>query len=155
MPVLPLRVYTVAQPQSGATKIWPFQGMRSERVHHVGIWRTASVINGHSGFYPMTRKAFHIVLAFTLVLCALSPYVELCLNWGQSLFDTGYDTETSVAVIALLLILAFAVAKLLIYFLRGISGQECLVDSRVSLRSAFDFVSTVPDVSPPPLPLRI
>ena len=102
----------------------------------------------------MSRRGFHILLALTLVVCVLCPYVELALNWGQSLFATGYDTETTVAVIALLLILAFGLATLLVHCLGDTTGQEHLVDSHVRLRAAFDFVSTVPEVSPP-LPLRI
>ena len=104
----------------------------------------------------MTRRGFHILLALVLVACVLSPYVELALNWGQSLFDTGYDTETTVSVIALLLILAFALAKLLVPRHRETKDQEHLADSRVSLRATFDLLSTVPESSPPPLlPLRV
>ena len=103
----------------------------------------------------MTRRGFHILLALILVACVLSPYVELALNWGQSLFDTGYDTETTVAVIALILILAFALAALLAHFVAGITAQERLVDSRLISRTALDFISAVPEFPPPPLPLRI
>lgn len=103
----------------------------------------------------MTRRGFHILLALILVACVLSPYVELALNWGQSLFDTGYDTETTVAVIALILILAFALAALLAQIVAGTTAQERLVDSRLILRTALDFISAVPEFSPPPLPLRI
>jgi hypothetical protein len=104
----------------------------------------------------MTRKGFHILLALTLVVCVLCPFFELALNWGQSLFDTGYDTETTVAVIALLLILAFALAKLLVYFLGNTTGQERLIDSQSKSKPTLDFISAipVPDTSPP-LPLRI
>jgi hypothetical protein len=102
----------------------------------------------------MTRRGFHILLALILVACVLSPYVELALNWGQSLFDTGYDTETDVAVIALLLILAFALARLLAYCLRDTTDKERLVDLQRGLRPTLDFISTVADTSPP-LPLRI
>jgi hypothetical protein len=103
----------------------------------------------------MTRKGFHVLLALTLVLCVLSPYVELVLNWGQSLFDTGYDTETTVAVIALLLILAFALAKFLVSDLVDRQGEAPLDESHRTLRPILDFISTLPDVSPPPLSLRI
>lgn len=103
----------------------------------------------------MTRRGFHILLALILVACVLSPYVELALNWGQSLFDTGYDTETTVAVIALLLILAFALAALLSHLVADTSNQERLVDSPMISRTALDFISTVPEFSPPPLSLRI
>lgn len=103
----------------------------------------------------MTRRGFHILLALILVGCVLCPYVELAINWNQSIFDTGYDTESTVAVIALLLILAFALAGLLITFPADIAGKERLSAAIVRLRSALDFSSTVPDASPPPLRLRI
>ena len=102
----------------------------------------------------MTRKGFHILLALTLVVCVLCPYVEIALSWGQSLLDTGYDTETTVAVIALLLILAFALAKFLVSVLVVSTGEGPLDDSHGTLRPLLGFISTLPDVSPP-LPLRI
>ena len=94
-------------------------------------------------------------MALALVICVLCPYVELALNWGQSLLDTGYDTETTVAVIALLLILAFALAKLLVSVVVDSNGEGPLDESHGTLRPILDFISTVPDASPPPLPLRI
>jgi hypothetical protein len=103
----------------------------------------------------MTRKGFHIFLALTLVVCVLCPYLELALNWGQSLLDTGYDTETTVAVIALLLILAFALAKFLVSVLVDSTAEGPLDESYRTLRRKVDFICTLPDVSPPPLALRI
>jgi ACR3 family arsenite efflux pump ArsB len=103
----------------------------------------------------MTRKGFHILLALTLVLCVLCPCVEVALNWGQSLLDTGYDTETTVAVIALLVILAFALAKFLVSVLVYSTGKGPLDESHKALRPVLDFISILPDISPPPLPLRI
>ena len=117
------------------------------------LW--ADVKNRKGRFCAMTRKGVHILLALTLVVCVLCPYVELALNWGQSLLDTGYDTETTVAVIAFLLILAFALAKLLVSVLVDSTGEGPLDESRRPLRPLLDLISTVPDVSPPPLPLRI
>ena len=103
----------------------------------------------------MTRKGFHILLALTLVVCVLCPYVEIALSWGQSLLDTGYDTETTVAVIALLLILAFALAKFLVSVLVASTGEGPFDESHKTLRPILDFIYSLPDVSPPPLPLRI
>jgi hypothetical protein len=103
----------------------------------------------------MTRRAFHILLALILVVCALSPYVEFALHWDQTIFNTGYDGETVVAVIALLLILAFALARLLVSVLADSTVGERLDESHRPLRPILDFISTLPDISPPPLPLRI
>jgi hypothetical protein len=103
----------------------------------------------------MTRRGFHILLALILVGCVLCPYVEFATGWGQSIFDTGYDTESTVAIIALLLILASALATLLIHFPARTIGKERLAAPIVRLRPALDFISTVPETSPPPLSLRI
>jgi len=89
------------------------------------------------------------------VVCILCPYVEVAISWGQSLLDTGYDTETTVAVIALLTILAFAVGKFLVSIHVASTGEGPLDESHRTLRPILDFISTLPDVSPPPLPLRI
>lgn len=104
----------------------------------------------------MTRRGFHILSALILVICVLCPYVECALHWNQSIFDTGYDGESTVAVIALLLILAFLIASLLAHFIPDSAAAESLVRSPVTLRRApLDFIFA-PDVSPPPLlPLRI
>ncbi len=104
----------------------------------------------------MTRRGFHILLALILVVCVLCPYVESALHWNQTIFDTGYDGESTVAVIALLLILAFLIASLLARFIPN-GTAESLVGSHVTLRRAvLDFIFAAPEVSPPPLlPLRI
>lgn len=104
----------------------------------------------------MTRRGFHIVLAVILVICLLCPYIEFAIQWNQSIFDTGYDGESTVAVIALLLIFAFLIASLLAHFIPASAAAESVDDSHVTRRTALDFISTVPELSPPPLlPLRI
>jgi hypothetical protein len=103
----------------------------------------------------MTRKGFHVLLALILVVCVLCPYVEFALDWNQTIFDTGYDGETVVAVIALLLILAFALARLLVSVLADRTSGKPLDESHKPLRPILDFISTLPDVFSPPLPLRI
>jgi hypothetical protein len=105
----------------------------------------------------MTRRGFHIVLALILLACVLCPYVEFIRHWNQSIFDTGYDGESSVAIVALLLILAFLIASLLAHFIPDSAAAKSLVSSHPALRgSAPDFMSAAPEVSPPPLlPLRI
>jgi len=105
----------------------------------------------------MTRRGFHILLALILVICVLSPYVEFALDWNQSIFDTGYDGESTVAVIVLFLVLAFLIASLLAHFIPDSAGAESLVGSRVTLRrAALDLLFAAAEVFPPPLvPLRI
>jgi hypothetical protein len=103
----------------------------------------------------MTRRGILILLASILVVCILCPYVEDALELNQSIFDTGYDAESTVAIVALLLILTFEFASLLVHFLRDTTGEEHFVEPQGTLRRLLDFISTVPDVSPPPLPLRV
>jgi hypothetical protein len=103
----------------------------------------------------MTRRGFHILLAFILLGCVLCPYVEFAIHWNQSIFDNGYDGESTLAVIALLLVFAFLIASLLAHFIPGNAVAEPLLEPRVSLRAALDFTSAVPEISPPPLSLRI
>lgn len=101
----------------------------------------------------MSRRGFHILLGLTLVGCVLCPYVENVIHWDQTIFETGYDGETTVAILALILILAFALAKLLVYFVRD-GGEERLLQSHRVLRPMLNSISSTNDGSPP-LPLRI
>ena len=87
-------------------------------------------------FRAMTRKGFHILLAFILVICVLCPYLECALHWNQSIFDTGHDSESTLAVIALLLILAFLIVSLLAHFIPDSAAAGSLVSSPVTLRRA-------------------
>lgn len=85
----------------------------------------------------------------------LCPYAEFAIGWNQSIFDTGYDTESTIAVLALLLALAFALASLLIRFPATPTDKERLAAPIVSLRLALDFISTFSEIFSPPLSLRI
>ena len=103
----------------------------------------------------MSRRGFHILLALTLLICAMCPYVEeFILHWNQSIFDTGYDGESAVAVVALVLILAFALANLLASLVRKSTTSEPLFHPQEIVRSTIGFTATLPDASPP-LALRI
>lgn len=102
----------------------------------------------------MTRRGFHIELALTLVACVLCPYVEGAIHWDQTIFDTGYDGESTVAIIALLLILVFVVATVLLRFVAHTRCLKRLVKPRWVFRPMLDFFSCLSETSPP-LPLRI
>jgi hypothetical protein len=102
----------------------------------------------------MTRKRFHILVALILVICVVCPYVEAALDWNESIFTTGYDTESIVAIIALLLILSLTLAKLMAVFLPSIIINEPIVAARSLRKREHSFVFGIPEVSPP-LPLRI
>ena len=103
----------------------------------------------------MTRKRFHILVALVLLVCVICPYVETALDWNEGLFTTGYDTESTVAIIALLLILSLTLAKLLVVFLPTRISDEFIVAFQPPRKREDGFVFCIPEVSPPTLPLRI
>jgi hypothetical protein len=134
----------------GDAKDGPKAGI-TPHVHRDGA---PNAKHGKRGFLAMTRRAILILLASILVVCVLCPYVEDALDFNQSIFDSGYDTESTVAIVALVVILAFDLARLLVSCLSDATGEEHLVESKGALRLTLDFISTVPAASPP-LPLRI
>ena len=103
----------------------------------------------------MTRRRFHVLVALILLVCVICPYVETALDWNEGLFTTGYDTESIVAIIALLLILSLTLAKLLVVFLPARISNEFIVAFRPPRKRKNGFVFGIPEVSPPTLPLRI
>jgi hypothetical protein len=100
------------------------------------------------------RRAFHVVIALILVICALSPYVESAVNWNDSVFATGYDTETTFAVLVLLLELVISFAGSLLRLCRNLRLGERIVINYSRSASELDFGSEIAEFSPPP-PLRI
>jgi hypothetical protein len=102
----------------------------------------------------MTRRRFHALVALILLACVICPYVETALGWNESIFTTGYDTESIVAVISLLLILLLTLAKLLAAFRPATIRNERIVASQPPAKYESGFFFGIPEVSPP-LPLRI
>lgn len=102
----------------------------------------------------MTRRQFHILVAVVLLVCVVCPYVETAFDCDENIFTTGYDTESIVAVIALLLILSLTLAKLMAVFLPSRITNEPVVISQPLRKRDHSFVFDIPEVSSP-LPLRI
>lgn len=102
----------------------------------------------------MSRRIFHVAIALILVICALSPFVESALDCQGSLFSTGYDGESTLAVVVLLLELVLSLTSLLVFLCPDIRANERLVTQhpRLTCESAFGVI--IPDFSPP-VPLRI
>jgi hypothetical protein len=84
----------------------------------------------------------------------MCPYIEAALDWNESIFTTGYDTESIVAIIALLVILSLTLAKLMAVFLPARITNEAIVASQSPRKREHSFVFGIPEISPP-LPLRI
>lgn len=102
----------------------------------------------------MTRREFNILLALTFLACVISPFIELVVSADPSIFATGYDTESIIAVITLLCILALALAGSLAPSLALNAGQRLSVASLLGLRTLRPLV-LVGLQPPPPVPLRI
>jgi hypothetical protein len=100
------------------------------------------------------RRAFHVAIALILVVCAMSPFLETAVNWNDTVFATGYDGESTMAVLVLLLELVISLAGLLVCFCRNTQWIERLVAKRSPFASESDFSTIVAELSPPP-PLRI
>jgi hypothetical protein len=109
---------------------------------------------GPSRLHPVTRRGFHDSIALILLVCVICPYVEIALHWHESIFTTGYDTESIVAVIALLVILSLALTKLLAAFLPTEISDELIVASYPIRKPQRAFASATSEVSLP-VPLRI
>lgn len=103
------------------------------------------------------RRAFHVAIALILVICAISPFAESAVNWNDTVFATGYDTETTFAVLVLLLELVISLAGLLVCFCRNLRLGERLFIKLLRpswFASESDLGTETPELSPP-LPLRI
>lgn len=89
-----------------------------------------------------------------LVICALSPFLESAANWNDSVFATGYDGESTMAVLVLLLELVISLAGLLVCLCQNLELGERMVLSLSSATPELGFRIASPELSPP-LPLRI
>lgn len=101
------------------------------------------------------RRWFHIAIALILLACAISPFVETAIHWNQSIFTTGHDTESTIAVIALLLVLALSLARLVAKFVPSLLRTYLSVSLSAFKQALRGLVFVIPETSPPPLPLRI
>jgi hypothetical protein len=109
-------------------------------------------------FPVMTRKRFHLFVAFLLLVCLVCPFVEMSLHWNNNIFQTGQDNESTIAVLLLLLELGFALATLFVLLVSSILEEQGFVTLHRLLRFASSLAIPLPELSPPlspPLPLRI
>ena len=102
----------------------------------------------------MNRKVFHILLGLILVACLVCPFVEFAIGWNDTIFTTGYDTESSLAVVMLLVELVLALATIIALFLPDVEVTEPLVTKQCPPTSEFGVVILLPDPSLL-VPLRI
>jgi hypothetical protein len=96
------------------------------------------------------RRAFHVAIALILVICAISPFLESAVNWNDSVFATGYDGESTLAVLVLLLELVISLAGVLVCLCRNTRLGERVVLKQSCLTRESGFGITIPELSPPP-----
>ena len=102
-----------------------------------------------------TPRAFHILVALVLIGCALCPLTETAIHWDGTIFQNGFDTESTLALLLLLLELSFALGRLLIALLSRVLKKLSLSFNfdRFAL-PALNIAIVLPEISPP-LSLRI
>jgi hypothetical protein len=101
-----------------------------------------------------TSRTFHALIALALVACALCPFVETAIHWNGTIFQSGFDTESTVAVLLLLLELAYGLARLLVVLLQSVLRSLSFVYFEHLAVPTLDFGTVLPEISPP-LSLRI
>jgi hypothetical protein len=102
----------------------------------------------------VSRKHLHLVLALILIGCCVCPFVEIAIGWNDTLFSTGYDTESMVAVIMLLVELVLALGSAVAFVLCEARVTEPLVTTVRLFLFEFDFGIPFHSFSSP-TPLRI
>jgi hypothetical protein len=102
----------------------------------------------------MNRRVFHVILSLLLVACLICPFVEFAIGWNDTLFSTGHDTESSLALVTLLLELVFMLAGLVALLVPDVHVAQLLVTKNRALKFELDCGGLLTDSSPP-LPLRI
>jgi hypothetical protein len=101
-----------------------------------------------------TSRTFHALIALALVACALCPFVETAIHWNSTIFQSGFDTESTVAILLLLLELAYGFARLLVVLLPSVLKSLSFVYFDQLVVRTLNFGSILPEISPP-LSLRI
>src|SRR4029077_19784865 len=90
------------------------------------------------------RRAFHVAIALILVICAISPFVESAVNWNDTVFATGYDGESIVGVLVLLLQLVISLASLLFCFCLNLRLGECMAITHSSVMPESGYSIRIP-----------
>jgi hypothetical protein len=102
----------------------------------------------------MNRRILHVVIALVLLACVVSPFIESALDCHDNVFSTGYDGESTLAVVVLLLELVLSLASLLVFLSPNVQLEERVDAERARPSSAFGFCVNMSDFSSS-VPLRI
>ena len=101
-------------------------------------------------------KGFHVLVGFSLLVCALCPFVEIVLRFHGSIFQHGSDAPSTLVLLFLVFELSFALGRSLVSILARVLKKLCLIYfcvDRLAL-PALRCGLVLPEV-PPPLSLRI
>lgn len=105
---------------------------------------------------PPRLKLIQLIIALALFGCMSCPFVEILLHWNGSIFVTGHDTESTAALLFLLIELSFAIAKVLASAVRAILRKLGIIAwSSNTVAISLIFSNTFPTISPPASLLRI
>lgn len=74
----------------------------------------------------MIRRLFHAAIVFFLLPCLVSPFVEVSFHMSGTVFSTGRDTETSLALLIVVLGLSLALTSFLVAVRPGVGMTERL-----------------------------
>lgn len=99
-------------------------------------------------------KLVQAAAALALFTCTLCPFVEMLFHSDNSIFVSGHDTESTLALVLLLIELSFAIARLLVGLLPAIFEKLASVSFDTLVQRVVNFAIVFPTVSPP-VPLRI
>lgn len=102
----------------------------------------------------ITSKRFHILIALALLICMICPFAEMAIHSDSCIFVSGDDNESTLALLLLVVELAFALGKLVVILIPHILTKLSLVYSGRLTLPMENFTVVPPDISPP-LPLRI
>lgn len=78
----------------------------------------------------------------------------MAIHWNSTIFQSGFDTESTVAVLLLLLELAYGLARLVLVILPPLLRRLSFVYFDRLAAETLNFGTILPEISPP-LPLRI
>jgi hypothetical protein len=102
------------------------------------------------------QNRFHALVALGIFVCALCPFLEMTSRCEGSIFQTGRDTESTIAILLLLFELAFAIARMFSALFIEVLQTSILIGPSPDLRwpTMLNFGAVPPEMSPP-LSLRI
>ena len=85
-------------------------------------------------------RVFHAAIAVILVACVICPFIELAIGWNDTIFTTGYDGESTLAILVLVLELASRLPACWCRFFQPRNSSNELLRSSDFKRASFVFV---------------